>query len=425
MNILVISHNVFCSTSSMGKTLRSYFVGLDAENIAQLYIHSEVPTDPICKNYYRMTDTDIIKSVITRRSGRVYGEEDLKAREVDACTVQGMTGKLYQKGRARTPLIYAARNLWWSLGAWKTGKLQKWLDDFAPDVVFFAAGDYAFMYKIALWVAESRKIPLVVSCMDDYYFHNKNEAKFGGKMVHKRFMKLVNRVMNYADCLFPICERMSRQYSELFHKPCYTIHTPSSFHGPLEKEKTNAISYIGNLGYQRHKQLVKLGQALKKVDCPDKPDFIDVYSTEARPEILAGMTKENGICFHGGISSEQVLEVMAKSIAVIHTESFDEITRKSVAYSVSTKIADSLASGTCIFAYGPAEIASIEYLSKHNAAICAAELDDPVSALTQMLTDEGLRTETIRNALALAECNHRSEKNCEMIRTVLKRVCGK
>ena len=33
------------------------------------------------------------------------------------------------------------------------------------------------------------------------------------------------------------------------------------------------------------------------------------------------------------------------------------------------KIADSLSSGTCIFAYGPEEIASISYLKQSNAAI--------------------------------------------------------
>ena len=56
--ILVISHNVFCETSNMGKTLLSYFQKWDREALAQFYIHSEVPTNGVCTNYYQVTDRE-------------------------------------------------------------------------------------------------------------------------------------------------------------------------------------------------------------------------------------------------------------------------------------------------------------------------------------------------------------------------------
>ena len=211
MKILVVSHNVFSKTSNMGKTLASYFYGIDSADIAQFYIHSEIPTDDICKNYYRITDKDAIKSILTRKSGVVLDENDIRTDVSDSRTDTGNTAKLYQKARSRSPLIYFARNLWWSMGAWKTKKLRVWLDEFDPDVVFFASGDYAFMYKIALWMAKYKNIPLVVSCMDDYYFYNKNEKRFGGKILHRSFMKQVKKTMEYASCIYPICEKMGRE----------------------------------------------------------------------------------------------------------------------------------------------------------------------------------------------------------------------
>lgn len=425
MKVLVVSHNVFCPTSSMGKTLKSYFQGWEAQEIAQLFIHGELPTDPICVNYYRMTDKEILKSILTRKSGRVYGKEDIKDSPREETAAHGTTQRLYQKGRKRTPAIYMARNLWWTLGAWKTKKLLRWVDDFSPDVVFFASGDYAFMYKIALALAKYKKIPLIVSCMDDYYFYNKNEGKFAGKFVHRQFMKQVNKVMDYADCVFTICEKMTKDYAARFQKPCYTLATPTSLQEPLHYEKTNAISYAGNLGYRRNEQLISIGRALKKLNCPGKPEYIDVYSTENRPEILKDLTEENGIRFHGSVSGEEVLQIMGKSLAVIHTESFGELQRKSVAYSVSTKIADALASGTCIFAYGPGEIASIKYLAEETAALCVTDPEELERGLEKLLTDPQLRSSTIQNALALAERNHNSQRNCGMIKTVLERACGK
>ena len=46
--------------------------------------------------------------------------------------------------------------------------------------------------------------------------------------------------------------------------------------------------------------------------------------------------------FCGEISAESVLEVMANSMAVIHTESFEQEMMELVRFSVSTKIAESL-----------------------------------------------------------------------------------
>lgn len=420
MKTLIISHNVFCKTTSMGKTLSSYFETWDPNDLAQLYVHSEIPTSDICKNYYRITDKEMIKSIFSRNSGTVLGEQDINTTVDRSRTDTGTTAQLYQKARKRTPLIYFARNLWWKLGKWKTKKLLQWIDAFDPQIIFLASGDYSFIYDIALQLAKYKKIPLVVSCMDDYYFYNKNQNKLGGKLVHKTFMRHVYKTMRYANAIFPICEKMGRDYGALFQKPCYTLCTPSTLSKPLQYEKSNAISYIGNLGYKRNEQLLKLGRALKSISCEGKPLYIDVYSQESRPEILKDLTEENGIRFHGSISGQQVLEVMGKSMAVIHTESFDESTRKSVAYSVSTKIADSLASGTCILAYGPAEIASIEYLKSNCAAYCITEDEHLEAGLTELISDSNLRQDIANHALVLARKNHNAENNGRMIKNVME-----
>ena len=425
MKILVVSHNVFAKTSNMGKTLASYFRGINSADIAQFYIHSEIPTDDICKNYYRITDKDAIKSILTRKSGKIFCESEVRTDLDESRTDTGNTAKLYRRARSRSPIIYFARNLWWGMSKWKTKKLCLWLDEFDPDVVFFASGDYAFMYKIALWMAKYKNVPLVVSCMDDYYFYNKNANRFGGKFVHKAFMKQVKKTMDYASCIYPICEKMGRDYSKYFGKTYHTLSTPSTISEPLSFEKSNAISYIGNLGFKRNEQIVKIGRALKALDIADKPEFIDVYSAEKDPEILKDLTEENGIRFHGKINAEQVLEVMGKSLAVIHTESFDKMTRRSVAYSMSTKIADSLASGTPILVFGPSNVASVEYLMENEAAFCVTSEKEMPTVLEELITNSEKREVIISNALALAKRNHDSHTNCGMIRDTLVEVSGK
>ena len=423
MKVLVISHNVFGQSTNMGKTISAYFDGWNVDDIAQIYVHSGVPTDKICDNYYRITDKEAIKSIVTRRCGTIYKDYFKNGALAEEKPNSQITTSLYQKARARTPIIYLSRNLWWGLSAWKSKKLLNWVDEFSPDVVFFASGDYSFTYKIALDIAKYKKIPLVVSCMDDYYFYNKNENRFLGKAVYKSFMKCVYKTMKYASCLFTICDKMTIEYTKLFGRPCYTLHTPTMISEPMVCGEQKAISYMGNLGYKRNEQLVALGRALKSIDSEVNSKFVDIYSKESCDEVLRDFTEENGIRFHGGISAEQVIDVMRNSMALVHTESFDESTRKSVAYSVSTKIADSLASGVCILAYGPSEVASVKYLRENNAAYCIDENDNLESALVEFFENSALRDEITKNAIELSKKNHSPSKNCKLIADVLGDVC--
>lgn len=402
--ILIISHNVFSKMESMGKTLASYFDGFDSNNLAQFYIHSQIPTLPICKNYFRMTDKEAIKSILGGHIGNVFDEKSIDLSRSDARTDSGLTAKIYQKGRARTPLIYLMRNLWWKLSRWNNKKFNKWIDDFKPDCVFFASGDYFFMYDIAFHVAKSRSIPLYVSCVDDFYFHNRNENNLFGMFYQKMFMHSVKRTMNYATAIFCICDKMKTDYSIFFKKNCYTIHTCASISSPMLGARKRKISYIGNLGFKRNEQLIAIGRKLMSLNLDVR--HIDVYSPEPRKHILENLTIENGIVFHGKIDANDVLRVMGESLAVIHTESFDENVRKTIRYSVSTKIADSLSCGSAIFAYGPSEVASISYLQEHGAAVCCTSEDDLANQLYRLLKDESLRLSVVQNARTLAESNH-------------------
>lgn len=417
MKILIVSHTVFSKMESMGKTLSSYFNGFNANDLAQFYIHSQVPTVPICKRYFRMTDKEAVKSILGFRVGKIYDENSIETSRQDPMTDSGVTAKIYQKGRDRTPLIYLLRNLWWKLSGWNSRKLNKWIDDFKPDCVFLASGDYSFIYDIALKIAKSRSIPLYMSCVDDFYIYNKNENVFLGKFQQKLFMRSVKRTIGYASALFCICDKMTRDYSKKFNKPCFTIHTCTSISSPIKGEKKRKISYIGNLDFKRDKQLMAIGRTLKalKMDI----DHIDVYSPEPRKFILDEMTEENGIVFHGKINADEVLKIMGESLAVIHTESFNEITRKNIRYSVSTKIADSLASGTCIFAYGPSDLASMEYLISRNAAICCTSSNELPDKLSKLINDSDYRSSVVANALRLAQENHNPDCTPGKIKKVL------
>lgn len=421
MRVLVISHTVFSKMGNMGKTLKSYFEKFQPHEIAQFYIHSEVPTDDaVCRNYYCFTDRDALKSLVPfRRCGRVFRREDIQTDRLQSRTDSGLAGAVYQFGRRRTAGIFAARNLLWKLSRWDTKQFWDWVDDFAPDVIFFASGDYSFTYDIAMKVADHTGKPLVVLCVDDFYLHNRNDATAMGRLTHRMFMKTVRRTMDRAHELFVIDDSMKREYEKLFGKTCRVLHTAAVNREVPEQPRTQ-ISYIGNLGMKRHQPLVRMGQALKALEDENCPRFIDVYSGERDPEILKHLTEENGIRFHGLIAPTEVPDVMGRSMAIIHTESFDADMVPIVRFSVSTKIADSLMFGPCLIAFAPAGIASVEYLRENDAAFVITEPEKLGEGLHRVLTDEALRGRIEQSARALAMKNHNADTNSGHVRTWLE-----
>ena len=417
MRVLVVSHNVFSKTTGMGKTLSAYFRDFKPCELAQLYIHSEIPVDSLCERYYRVTDSDMLRSILIRKSGTAFTKEDIQPLRPHSRTDRGLAAKLYRAAGKRTPIIYFLRNMLWKIGRWKTPAFQKWLDEFDPQAVFFASGDYAFLYCVAREIATERNLPLYVSCMDDFYFYDRNQNLLFGKCQHTRFMRQVSRTMQAAAAIFAICDRMARDYGAFFHKPVYVLHTGSDITEPFPAGG-DRISYIGNLSLGRDHQLCALGRALQRVTGGER--WLDVYSTETDPARLKQMTKENGIRFGGALDAAGVRRVMGESLLLVHTESFENPWRQLVSYSVSTKIADSLASGRCLFAYGPPEVASIAYLREYNAAFCVLDEKELDKGLARILREESLRQSTVAHALALAAQNHQIGRNSRLIRQVLE-----
>ena len=418
MRVLVISHNVFSETNNMGKTLLSYFSDFSPEEVAEFYIQDKEPTNAkVAHRFFRVTDRDALKSIFGKHVGSSFYVEETSLEQQS--NIRGISESIRQYGRKRSAAVFFLRNTVWAMSHWKTKKLKSWINEFKPDVLFFMSGDYKFMYKITLTIQRWTQKPLVVCCVDDYYLHNRNEKNLLGRMVYRSFMKKVYQVMNKASCILTISDSMAKDYQQLFAKPCHTLHTSAEKRSVECNANGRRVAYFGNLGFRRYEQLTEMGIALKNLGI-DGIDAIDVYSSEKDPQNMIGFSEENGIRFHGEISSAEVTSQMKECMAIIHTESFDPQIQKTIKYSVSTKIADSLMNGPCIIAYGPANLASFEYLISHNAAYSIVNPSDLKHGLHKILTDGLLRETIVQNARTLAKANHDGRVNSKRFRKWLQ-----
>lgn len=192
--VLVVSHNVFSASGNMGKTMMHMLAGISPDNLAQLYFHQEIPTRSCCLRYFRITDSNVLHALFTRRAEyRVFEAADIDESASQSRTDTGSLAKIYQFSRRRTPLIYFLRDLMWRLGKWNTPALLEWVQSFSPDVIFFAAGDYAFPYRIALRLSALLHIPIVMWCADDFYIEPLRHGPLLRRMQCRRLVKLAEK----------------------------------------------------------------------------------------------------------------------------------------------------------------------------------------------------------------------------------------
>lgn len=419
-HILVISHNVLSKTTAMGKTLSSMLSCVPAENLAQLYFHSEIPTIDQCQNYFRIKDQDVLLSIFKRKiKPTIYGKEDIQTDRRFPRTDEGLVSKIYQFSRRRTPLIYYMRNLLWKIGKWDTAELRRWLDEFRPDLIFFASGDYSFSYRIAYSISMRLHIPIVMWCCDDFYFSKRYAGTIGGKYYHRDLMKWVKRISERTESVVVISEHMKRAYTALFSQPIHVVRISAPVNlmaRPMQDR--SGIVYVGGLGVGRITPLLELGRSLRRRHAPDC-SYIDVYSNDRNQAVLQHLTEENGIRFYGGLAAEDVPSILGKAKFVLHIESFDEKAKERTRYSLSTKIGESLRSGACMIAYGPPEIASMEYLKENQAAVVLHAPDELSSAVDRLCSNPSLYQSYIEKAEQLAAKNHSKEKNDARMSAIL------
>lgn len=426
MKVLIISQPVLSKTNNMGKTLMGYFRDFSPDDISQLYLHEGIPENTdVCEKYYCFSDSDAMKSILNHKiQGKSFTKESEVFKKKDAEEV-AEKDEIYKLGAAHKAWMLFVRDTIWKLSSWKNRELLKWLDRTGADVIFFAPGDGAFIYRIADEIARYLHKPLVMVCMDDFFVNNRTQNEVLGKLRQKCFMKVVHKTVKNCDAIFTICDEMNDIYSNLFGKKCFTLHTAAENKDLNLNPTANHISYIGNLSCGRYQSLIEMGKALSEMQDERLPKFIDVYSGTKEVKCTEPLRNASGINFCGEIPAESVLEVMANSLAVIHTESFEPKMTNLVRFSVSTKIAESLMYGPCLIAYGPEGIASIDYLKENNAAYVISRPEDLEKGLEKILTNKELREQIVRNARALALKNHNADVNPRKVRKWLQEVVDK
>lgn len=382
MKVLIISSNALSKVGNNGKTYRSFLTTLPRENVANLYFgNNEIPDESTCANFYRVTEGDIIKSILKLKfktsNSHVKLMQALRARQNTACSLPDSKVMQWLKSKAAT--LAPIRELLWDFNTWNTYALDEWIKNFAPNKIFAVLGNGAFNHKIARYLSYKYNIPLNVYFTDDYILNNTASNLFQS-IQYSTIKREYKKTLDVADKAFVIGNKMKNAY-EAFFKREFGILVNGIEITKFEKirpreysfDEPFVISYLGGLHLNRWKSIAKISRIANAI--PEVRFEFRVFSIkQPSDEILAEFKKSN-IHFCGSLNADEVLSEIENSHCLIHVESFDMQYRIYTRFSVSTKIPEYMASKRGIIAFGPSEIASIQIFNDNGIGCVFTEKD--------------------------------------------------
>lgn len=413
--VLVLSINAFRNGGSNGKVLAKCFGDWPQDRIAQFYTYSEFPDMPLCSNYFRVTDKEVIKSLLTfSQQGNVI---QLRREEENPSVTNP-----YKRKIRRNPLTLLIQDFVWSLGFWRGSRFKTWVKDFSPEVIVVFASGSSYMNNIARYVSKWLDIPYIIFNTENYYFKEYNYF-FGEKWgclypIYKyECKKAFNKLMNGSSHEIYTNECLDQLYRKHFKRNGTILYQASD----LKKFETNisrknVFTYAGNLGLNRHKSLIEIAEALQSLSS----DYIlDVYGRTTSEESETELKKAKGIRYHGMVPYSQVLEIMKNSNFLIHCESFDEQWIKDLSAAFSTKISDILTAGRCLILYADKSIACAQYVKKN---ACGCVINNPSQLkerLAELLAKKDLQEMYIQNGILTSQRDMNAKKNSEKFYQIL------
>lgn len=415
MKVLLVSHNPISTSNNMGKTFLSLFSAFQVKELCQFYVHPSLPDVKKCDSYYRITDNNVLKGLMKFSvNGTAISNEVISENK----TVKNLD--TVRTASRKTPARYLVRDFVWKISNWYTKKLRNWVSTQNPEIIFLAPGYAKFIYDIALKISKEFDLPIVVYICDDYFFVQ-NGGSFLKRIQVRQLKCKIAKLMGHTSEIISICDEIKDNYEHKFNVPCTTIMTGSSFKAEdsfkyyvEEKHDKNAFVYLGNVRCNRYKSLIEIGQALGNINSKNKTDYkLKIYTSENDEKILSQLKSVLTIELCGYVSGDEFLQTLCSAEVLVHTESFDDDMVDLVKNSISTKIADSLASGRKFLAYGPENIASVKYLKSNGAAYVATKSAELEEMLLKAITENG--SDIIAKAKECALKNHDSKKTSQLL----------
>ena len=385
MKILVLSKEVWRDDTNGGNVLSNMFSGFNAE-FAQIYCASGTPSNNICKRYFQITPKEAVKNFFRHGAVGVERVFDDFPNDTDIDRKEEQSDKKIHGffHKHSWGMFHAFEDLVWNTSNWKNKKLTKFIDDFAPDIIFAPCYGNKFMLKLTRFVAKRTGKKVISYISDDSYTLRQFSLSPYFWIRRLGVRRQLRKTFPYYSLVYTMTETQKTQCEKDFGANMKILRKSGICSDEPLKTTTTPIKmvYAGGIYCNRWKTLKVVADALRVINKDGLKATLSVYTgNPINKKINKALNDGQSSVICGAVSQGNLREIYRDSDIALHVESFDLKNRLAVRMSFSTKIVDCLASGCAVMAICDKKQGGYEYLKSENAAICIDDLKKLKSVL--------------------------------------------
>lgn len=421
--ILIVGTSPY-TTSGTSRTFDTFFHFWERDRVAQIFSRNWIPNKGHCAELYQITDAQLLKKWLHKPTtvGKIYYYDDLVEqsgiREVqDTASV----GKLYSLGIKHSPTVELMRRVLWRKKYWCTPELNEWLDKFKPDCVLYSFSNHVFFQQVALYVAERYDIPIVTCIGDDFYFNDQKKISPAYYLFRRQFKSLTGKILFRKGSSASYCSnKIKEKYNDYFHMNGQVVYTNSTIQRRAFRTinlDNPLIVYFGSIRLGRNDALLDIADALGRINSDYK---IEIYSGESDPSYFEKLKAHPNVTYGGSVPYSEVQKKTEECDVFVIAEGFALENINFTRYSLSTKAADSLASGAAILMYGPDDAGVVGYLRECEAAMVCSDRETLRHDIVKLFEDVNIQKMLYDNAFTAYKTNHLVESTTELFETIIE-----
>lgn len=429
MRILLITAEEWNDYVYGNGVLTNWFTDFDADFV-QIYTSPGLPNNKVCHRYFQIDERQMVRSIYSNvKAGREILMSQNKA-ELDATKVNAQRLGVYGLFKKlsmwmRTPVVML-QDIIWMTGRYDKVALQKFIDDFNPDIVFCPQLGNPKMWRLEQIVKSMTDAPFVAFTADDEASYKQYSWSplfwLRRWYCHKGLKQAVKMFSHY----FMFSAEQAQDYTREYGIPASTLYKCGDFSAKFEEKPVGSpirLVYAGRLYCNRWKTLAEIGKALHKINKNGERMVLDIYTQEAlTDEQRKALCTENSVYMKGGVTPAQLKEVYRNADIALHVESIDKKNRLATRVSFSTKIIDLMASTCAILAVCWNRHCGYQYLRENDAAFCVDEYNNILPMLQRIADNPSLVPEYARKAYECGLRNHTREKIQKQIKDKFEEV---
>lgn len=308
-----------------------------------------------------------------------------------------------------------------------TKEFQEWVEKYNPDIIYSQLSTIEIIRFVDEVKTKSKK-SLAIHIMDDWLMDIGKESifyKFSRKGINNEIVSIFNK----SSTLLSICQAMTDEYKRRYNLTFHPFHNPIEIDRWLpfskkswETKKTFYILYSGRVGRGIKQSIIDIARAVEslyksKIDIKFQIQTIDFEELS--------MADLNNKCIEilQPIKYEDLPKKFASADLLVLPLDFDKESIDFLKYSIQTKVAEYMISGTPILVYADKQTALATYAKKEKWAYSINNNNKEllVSGIYNLMTNQSLRENISRQALDVVQKNHNSKIVTEHFRKTLVR----